>query len=103
MCLPIVPQEVSGICSLLSTDQAVREAVIYRGDEGKVESRFHANKSLRLSILAASQYFCSHDQKGRERRGEMGEEAVLNVTCREKGKKKVVLSEMEEERAAGKS
>lgn len=30
----------------------------------------------------------------------MGEEAVLHVTCREKGKKKVLLAEMEEQAAA---
>lgn len=51
MCLPIVPQEVPGVCSLLSMDQAVRDAIIYREDEGKVESRLRANKSVRLRIL----------------------------------------------------
>lgn len=50
-CLPVVPQEMPGVCSLPSMYQEVRETVIYRRDEGKVEGRLCANKSLRLRIL----------------------------------------------------
>lgn len=59
---------------------------------------------MRINLLgsaywAASWYSCSHNQKDREGSGEMGEETVLNVTYREKGKEKVLLSEMEEHAA----
>lgn len=66
---------------------------------GEMKARWRSD-SVQIKLWgsaswAASWYCCSHDQKGREGSGEMGEEALLNVTCGEKGKNKVLMAEME--------